>query len=93
MSVTRINEFEAKEGKAEDLHAFLHSVAPLIARSHGCESCRVLRGRENPGKLIVLEVWTTVEAHLASVKAIPPERLTAVMALLASPPKGAYFTE
>ena len=69
------------------------SVAPLIARSHGCKSCRVLRGRENPGKLIVLAVWTTVEAHQASAKAIPPESLTAMMPLLAGPPKDAYFTD
>ena len=91
MSVTRINKFEAKESMAADLHEFLKSIVPLIEQSQGCVSCQVLKNQEDQNEFVVIEVWSSISAHQASVKSIPPEKIGTVMPLLASPPSGSYY--
>ena len=91
MSVTRINQFKAKEGLGQDLQAFLVSIVPLVEQSQGCLSCQVLQHQEHPNEFVVLEVWDSISAHQASVKNIPPDRIGVVMPLLATPPSGAYY--
>lgn len=91
MTATRINKFEAKEGMANGLHEFLRSIVPLIERSQGCTSCQLLQNQDRLNEFVVIEVWDSVSAHRASVKNIPPEKIAAIMPLLASPPGGAYY--
>ena len=93
MSVTRINDFRAKEGKADALRALLTQVIPSIASSRGCVSCKLLQSQDNPGRLVVLEVWDSVESHKAAVKDIPPDAFATVMELLDGRPSGEYFEE
>ncbi len=93
MSITRINEFRAKEGKADALRAFLSRLVPTIAAIPGCQSCQLLQSHDEPTRFIVLEAWDSIEAHQASVKDIPPESLAEVMALLDGRPAGAYYHE
>ena len=92
MSVTRISKFEAKDGMADDLHAFLKAIVPLIKQSQGCESSQVLRSQENTSEFLVVEVWASVSAHQASAKNIPPEKIDAVIPMLACPPRGSYYS-
>ena len=91
MSVTRINDFRAKEGKADALGTFLGQVIPSIASSKGCLSCKLLQSQGSPSRFVVLEVWDSVESHKAAVKDIPPEMLVTVMELLDGRPSGEYF--
>ncbi len=91
MSITRINHFEAKEGMAESLHAFLNSVIDMIRQAPGCESCQLLRSLEKPREWVILEVWASVLAHQAAARVIPPEKISAVMPMLEKPPSGAYY--
>ena len=91
MSVTRINRFTAADGMAGSLRDFLTSIVPLIERAAGCEGCQLLQSHEDPNEFVVLEVWTSVEAHQASVRGIPPETISTVMPLLAAPPSGGYY--
>jgi quinol monooxygenase YgiN len=93
MSITRINEFRAKEGQAEALRTFLASIIPTIAATSGCCSCQLLQSHDNPTRFVVIEVWDSIEAHQASVRDIPPESLTNVMALLDGMPVGEYYRE
>ena len=93
MSVTRINEFRAKEGKADELRAFLTQIVPTIASSTGCLSCQLLQGHENPTRLVVIEVWDNIESHQASMRDIPPEEFAEVMTLLNGTPVGEYYHE
>ena len=93
MSVTRINDFRAKEGKGETLRALLGQAIPSITSSRGCLSCKLLQSQESPGRFVVLEVWDSVESHKAAVKELPPEMLMTVMALLDGRPSGEYFRE
>jgi quinol monooxygenase YgiN len=93
MSVTRINDFRAKEGKVDALRAFLGQIIPSIASSKGCLSCKLLQSQDNPARFVVLEVWDSVESHKAAVKDIPPEMFMTVMELLDGRPSGEYFRE
>jgi quinol monooxygenase YgiN len=93
MSVTRINDFRAKEGHIDALRAFLRQVIPSIASSRGCLSCKLLQSQDSPARFVVLEVWDSIESHKAAVKDIPPEMFVTVMELLDGRPSGEYFKE
>ena len=91
MSTTRINTFHAKDGMANRLRELLISIIPIIEQSQGCASCQLLPGQDNANEFVVIEVWTSVTAHHASVKNIPPDKLGVAMPMLAGPPSGSYF--
>ncbi len=91
MSVTRINEFQAREGEGDALAVLIGSFVPTIESSEGCLSCQLLRSQADPARIVVIEAWESVEAHQASVRNIPPETMQEAMQLLAGPPKGEYF--
>lgn len=92
MSITRINEFHAKEGRADDLRKFLVSIIPVIESSAGCQSCQLLQCLDDPNRLVVVEIWESVEVHQTSVKSIPPDNFVEIMKMLSETPKGAYFS-
>jgi quinol monooxygenase YgiN len=93
MSVTRISEFQALDGKGERLRALLTAAVPAIRSSKGCHSCRLLQSQSDPGRILVIEVWDSVDAHQASVKSIPPEMVDKTRSLLAAAPKAGYYAE
>ena len=93
MSVTRIGEFQAQEGKAERLRALLTAALPAIRSSKGCRSCHLLQSQSDPARILVIEVWDSIEAHQASVKGIPPEAVEKARSLLATAPRAGYYTE
>ena len=93
MSITRISEFQAKDGQTQGLRDFLNSIVPTIEASEGCRSCRLLQDRDDERRFVVFELWDSIEAHKASVKDISPEQLEEVMQLLDSSPQGRYFAE
>lgn len=92
MRITRINEFQAQEGKGDVLRDLIGSFVPAIEASEGCLSCRLLRSQADPARIVVIEAWESVDAHQASTKNIPPEAMQEAMLLLAGPPKGEYFS-
>lgn len=91
MSITRINEFQARDGEGKALYNFLKSILPLIQESEGNISCKILQNEEDPTQIIVIEVWENKERHVASVKTIPKELLQEAMLYIAAPPKGSYY--
>lgn len=91
MSISRIGEVQAGEGKIEELRAFLISIIPGIQASEGCESVQLYQSQEDPSRFMMIEVWDNVESHQASVKNIPPEKLGEIRPLLATSPSGSYF--
>jgi hypothetical protein len=52
----------------------------------------LLKGAEDSTQLAVIEEWTSIEVHKAAASVIPKEQLEEVMALLAKPPFGIYFS-
>ena len=93
MSITRIGETQAKPETTEALRDFLISIMPLIKSSQGCESVTLYQSHDDPTRFTMIEVWDSIEAHQASIKNIPPEKLTEIRPLLASAPSGNYFTQ
>jgi quinol monooxygenase YgiN len=91
MSVTRINEFQAVEGKAGDLKTLVESFLPIIQASPGCQSCQLLQSEDDPHRLVILEVWDNPESHQASLSKVPPQTFQQAMALLANRPRGGYY--
>ena len=91
MSVTRINEFQAREGKGDTLRELIRSFVPFIETSPGCHSCQLLQNQDDSTRIVVIEVWDSVEAHQESAKNIPPGTLEEATLLLAGPPQGGYY--
>jgi quinol monooxygenase YgiN len=91
MSVSRIGEVQAKEGLTQELRDFLISIMPMIKSSEGCESVQFYQSQDDPSKFMMIEVWDSVESHQASVKNIPPEKLSEIRPLLAGSPSGSYY--
>ena len=91
MSIVRINEFQAADGKAGELFAFLRSLIPYISSSKGCVSCEVLRAQEAADSFIVIEKWQSIEAHTASIENFPKDEMQAAMPLFGAAPKGRFY--
>ena len=93
MSITRVGEFQAKPELTEALRDFLLSIMHMIESAKGFESVQLLQSHDDPTKFVMIEIWDSIESHQASVKNIPPEKLTAIRPLLASAPRGKYFSQ
>ena len=91
MSIAYVGQSQAKAGAAEQLRDFFLSVvAPAVRASSGCESFTLLQNESDPSMFIAIEIWASVEAHRASVKNIPPEKIAIFMQLVTAPPRGGY---
>ncbi|MEO8356348.1 MAG: antibiotic biosynthesis monooxygenase family protein [Chloroflexota bacterium] len=91
MSIYRIGETQAKPESTEALRDFLVSIMPIIKSSQGCKSVQLYQNQDDPTRFTMIEVWDSIESHRASVKNIPPEKLTAIRPLLAATPSGGYY--
>ena len=94
MSIVYIGQSQAKPDTITELRNFLTSlVAPAITASEGNESYQLFQSREDPTQFIGIEIWTSIEAHQASVKNIPAESISEFMTLVAHPPSGRYYDQ
>jgi heme oxygenase (mycobilin-producing) len=91
MTIIRIGETQAKPELPGELRAFLISILPMIKSSQGCESVTLYQSREDPAKFTIIEVWDSLESHQASVRNIPPEKLSEIRPMLAIAPSGSYY--
>lgn len=91
MNVTRIGETQAQDGREQELREFLLSILTIIRSSKGCRSVEMYQNRDDPSRFMIIEEWESVEAHQASVKNIPSEKLAEIRPLLASAPHGSYY--
>lgn len=91
MTITRINEFEAAQGKSEELFAFLKSLKSYISLSEGCVSCEVLQSSDNKSAFVVIEKWESENSHKESLAKYPQEQMAVAMPLIGAPPKGGFY--
>jgi quinol monooxygenase YgiN len=91
VTITRINQFEAKVAAEEKLYALLQSVISVITTCNGCISCRMLRSTENPACFAIIEEWDSIESHQRAASAMPPAMHAAAVALFAKPASGMYY--
>ena len=92
MSIYRIGSFQAKSELLQDMKDFLLSIMPLIKSAQGCEVVQLFQNQDDPTSFTMIEVWDNIESHRASVKKIPPEKLSEIRPLLATPPGGSYYS-
>lgn len=91
MSITRVNEFIAQEGRIEELETYLASIIPVIESADGCLYCHLLRGHDNPSRFLLIETWESIAAHQLSVESIDKKEFLSAMLLLAETPRAEYF--
>jgi len=92
LSIARINEFRAREGRSTALLDLIRSFLPLIIASEGCLSCQLLLSEKDPQRIVVVELWESVESHKASLKKIPQGAMIQALMLIEGPPTGEYFS-
>jgi quinol monooxygenase YgiN len=90
MSVTMIVNFQAAEGNAEPLLALLQQGRDMSAQAEGCEAFEVFQGEDDPNRFVMVERWTSVEAHHANFVATirGSGHLAKIAPLLSTPIKG-----
>ncbi|MEO8484002.1 MAG: antibiotic biosynthesis monooxygenase family protein [Acidobacteriota bacterium] len=93
MSVVRLNEFRALDGRREELRGALSAILPSIRDAAGCVACQLLESQDDPQKFVILEVWTTRSAHTDAAREIPADKLRRTMTLVSAVPSGEYFLE
>jgi len=92
MSIAYVGQSHAKSSESDRLREFLLSVVqPAVRSSSGCESCLMLQSEDDPTRFIGIEVWTSIEAHRASITNIPAESIREFVKLVAAPPTGGYY--
>ena len=91
MSVTRINTFQALDDHIEELNTFLTALLPVIRASAGCQSCRLLQDQTVPARMVIIEVWDSIEAHHESLRHVSQASIDEVKTMLAAPPVGGYY--
>lgn len=91
MYITRINEFQAANGKTPALKEFLLAVIAAVEKAPGALHCELLADSEDKSRLVVVETWESIAAHQAAAAIIPKEKIAEVTALLAAPPQGRYY--
>jgi len=91
MSITRVNEFIAREGKADALGTYLESVVAVIEAADDCLYCHLLRGHDNPSRFLIIETWTDIAAHQLSVQGVDKKEFMRAMEMLADKPNAEYF--
>lgn len=91
-SIFRMGEMRAREGKEDELHAFIARViVPALQTAEGCRACHVWQADGEPGRYLIVEEWDSVASHQASVTQIDPDDIKAIMELLADSPAGQYY--
>jgi quinol monooxygenase YgiN len=66
MSLTVIVNFRAAEGKAEALLPLLRTGRDFSLKAEGCEAFDLYQGEDDPHQFVMVERWTSLEAHHAN---------------------------
>ena len=94
MSVLVLVRATAKPGKGQDV---VDMLAPFVGENPGLEGCsrvELVVDAVAPDQLIIVEEWTSVEAHKASLAALEEAgALDDFLALLAEAPLRTYYSQ
>lgn len=91
MSITRINTFRALDEHVDALKKFLLALLPTIRASAGCQSCQLLQDQTVPSRMVIIEVWDSIEAHHDSLQHVAQASIDEVKTMLAAAPVGGYY--
>ena len=63
MSLKLLVTFDVKVDQVEAFVKTLQGAKSTIATAEGCEGVEVLVSEESPNKVVLSEIWTTMELH------------------------------
>ena len=88
MSVDVVVNFQAPEGKAEDLLRLLTEGRDISRTAEGCEAFDLFQRQDDPHKFMFIERWGSIDAHHKNMKTNIEEsgHLAKLMPLLAAIP-------
>lgn len=90
--IIRQYSMQAPVGGEQILMDALVSLAEEIRPIEGCLGFEILRNLDDPTRVVFVERWVSVDAHQGSGSQLTKDVLTPLMAALAGPAEGAYFT-
>ncbi|MES2301141.1 MAG: antibiotic biosynthesis monooxygenase family protein [Pseudomonadota bacterium] len=83
----RLYRMTAHESEGPALRAALETLAAKVQLIDGCKGTELLQDCDKPDQFVLLERWTSAEAHAAGGKRLGKEAFAPVMAALALPPE------
>lgn len=93
MSLAVIVSIQAAGGNAEALLPLLQQGRDFSSRAAGCEAFDLYQGQDDPHKFVMVERWTSLEAHHANfeknVKA--SGHLAKILQLISQPIQSAVY--
>lgn len=84
----RLYRMTARDTEGATLQAALEALAAKVRLIEGCTGTELLQDSDRPDQFVLLERWTSAEAHKAGGKLLGKDAFAAVMAVLAGPPEG-----
>ncbi len=88
----RLYRMTARPAEGPALRAALETLAASVRQVEGCHGTELLNDCDKPDQFVLLERWTSQEAHKAGGKLLGKEAFAPVMAVLAGPPEAASLT-
>jgi len=93
VSFTLVYDFEARDGKADELLGPLIGGRDFGRSVEGCESFEVYQGAEDPHRFVMVETWASADAQRAhfETNVLPSGVLDKVGALVVGPIQPSSF--
>jgi len=91
MTYARVYRMKAAPGKESALAEAVQKVGELVEGIDGCEGTFLMQDADNPGDLLFVEKWQTIDHHKKALESLPPGTLDPVGAAMAGPPEGSYM--
>lgn len=91
MTITRVNELQAREGCSDELRKYLESILPEIESSEGCLYAHLLQGHDDPGRILIIETWESIAAHQLAIQDIDRTIFVETMKRLVAEARAEYF--
>ncbi|MFM6831937.1 MAG: putative quinol monooxygenase [Novosphingobium sp.] len=85
----RLYRMTARDAEGPVLRAALETLAAAVRQIDGCQGTELLQDCDKAGQFVLLERWTSQEAHKTGGKLLGKEAFAPVMAVLASSPEAA----
>lgn len=93
MNVSRMYVVKSVEGKGAELGDFLLELGRDISIADGCEAFNCYQDGTDENSYLVIERWRDEQAHQASAKIFPKEKMAAAKPLFAEVGKSNYWKE
>ncbi len=90
---TLVNRFNAQPGKEAELLSTAKGWKDMILSNPDCSGFDVYTDQDAPGAVVLIEEWTSKDAHQAFMASIPEEMMAESMKLMTGMPEGTYLEQ